>query len=322
MATCQPTLSEPFFNQGQVITGIWNKNRYRIESMLGRGANGEVYRVVDRHGQPFALKVSLASGEIALEHKILKQLQEVARGVDLGPTVFDLDDVQHKSGNKVFFYVMEWVRGTNLKTFLQNRGLHWTPVLLLQLCTYLGHMHRLGHCFGDLKVDNCLVNETGGVLRLVDFGGVTPFDRGVKEYTEWSDRAWWSRGSRKAEESYDVFALSMIAVELLAPDLRGKVVVRGVPQFDLLKKAVLIDSRFNEWRRLLLAVWDGQIQTIQQFRQGLMPMLKSSIHLEKMKKGVRAVSPRKKLRVDWTDWLVLGSGAFLLLLFCQFLLLL
>ncbi|KEO83403.1 protein kinase domain-containing protein [Tumebacillus flagellatus] len=311
MATWQPTWSDPFFQKGQVITGLWNKKRYRIDGMLGSGANGEVYRV-SSEGQSYALKVSAQAPEISLEHKILKQLQGVARGSDLGPLIFDLDDVQTQRG-KAFFYVMEWVQGTDLPDFLQKRGPHWTPVLLLQLCTYLERLHKQGYCFGDLKAENCLVNEDRGVVRLVDFGGVTEFGRGVKEYTEWYDRAWWGQGSRLSEESYDVFALSMLAVQLIAPEARKSVQQIG-PNYSLLKKAIVSDPRFENWRGLFKGVWDGRIRTVASLREALSPLVKRSVEIEKK------IKSKQKRRRDWTDWLLLGSAAVLVLVFCQFLL--
>lgn len=311
MATWQPTWSDPLFQKGQTITGLWNNKRYRIEGMLGRGANGEVYRVTC-NGDVYALKISTQAAEISLEHKMLKQLQGVAQGVDLGPLIFDLDDVNTPRG-KAFFYVMEWVRGTHLRDFLQARGSHWTAVLLLQLCTYLERLHAQGYCFGDLKAENCLVDEERGVVRLVDFGGVTPFGRGVKEYTEWYDRAWWGQGSRLSEESYDVFALSMLAVQLLAPEWQKSMTQIG-PNHSLLRKTIASDTRFVPWRSLLRGVWEGRIRRVAHLREALAPLVKQSVELEKK---IRSKRPARR---DWTDWLLLGSGAVLVLVFCQFLL--
>ncbi|MGB8955448.1 MAG: phosphotransferase [Tumebacillaceae bacterium] len=312
MAIWQPTSSEPLFQTGQAITGLWHHHRYTIDGQLGHGANGEVYRVTDERGRSFALKVSLQAADIALEHKILKQLQGVARGVDLGPLVYDLDDVVTRRG-KAFFYVMEWVRGTSLAAFLQKRGRHWLPVLFLQLSTCLERLHASGHCFGDLKADNCIVDEERGILRLVDFGGVTPFGRGVKEYTEWYDRAWWGQGSRMADEGYDLFAMTMLKIALLAPDLRAKAQTAGCPNFSLLKQAVLADARFSPYRDLLAAVWDGRIRKVDGFRYSLPPLVKASVEAEKHYK-------EQHRERDWSDWLLIGSAVVLLLVFCQFLL--
>jgi len=148
---------------------------------------------------------------------------------------------------------------------------------------------------------------------LVDFGGVTPFGRGVKEYTEWYDRAWWGRGSRMAEEDYDVFALAMLAIALLAPDLRKELMESGVPNGSRLRQGVLGDARLSEWRGLLQSVFDGRVRTIAAFRQELLPLVKAGVRAEQKEKVRR--QPR-----DWTDWLVVGSGLVLMLVFCQFVL--
>ncbi|ASS73804.1 hypothetical protein CIG75_01655 [Tumebacillus algifaecis] len=308
MATWQPTSSKPLFCSGEVVRGVWNKRSYLVEGLLGRGANGEVYRVRKTNGERLALKVSPQSSDIALEHKILQQLQGAARGIDLGPLVFDLDDVSTPRG-KAFFYVMEQVHGTALPPFLKKRGRHWTSVLMLQLCTYLEQMHQLGFCFGDLKVENCLVDEQRGRLRLVDFGGVTPFGRGVKEYTEWYDRAWWGQGSRRAEESYDVFALSMMVVALLAPDLRHKLAALTVPNFSLLMQSVAADPRFGPWRKALQSVWSGRTKTVARFRELLLPMVNASVQHEKREK-------RDNPSHDWSDVLLFGSAAVLIGVVC------
>ncbi|MGZ4112814.1 MAG: protein kinase domain-containing protein [Tumebacillaceae bacterium] len=315
MATWPLTSSKPFYEPGQMVTGLWYHKRYQVDKLLGSGATGEVYRVIDEQGKPYALKISMQSSEIALEHKILKLLQEVARGVDLGPLVFDLDDTQTSRG-KAFFYVMEWVRGTDLPSFLQKRGDHWVPVLMLQLCSYLEQLHKTGYCFGDLKADNCLVNEARGVLRLVDFGGVTEFGRGVKEYTEWYDRAWWGQGSRMAEESYDVFALTMIVIALLAPQVRSKVMAGGVPNFSYLRQMVMSEPRLASWRGLFGAVWSGGVRTVDGFRQMLTPLVKLSVQAEERHKRRKPAVKR-----DWTDWLMYGALAALILVFCQIFLL-
>ncbi|MFD2170255.1 protein kinase domain-containing protein [Tumebacillus lipolyticus] len=308
MATWQPMSSEPLFRAGVPICGKWNGQRYVVEGLLGRGANGEVYAVKAGSGDRLALKVSSASSDIALEHKILQNLQGVARGFDLGPLVFDLDDVDTKRG-KAFFYVMEQVRGSSLAPFLQRRGRHWAAVLMLQVCTFLERLHQLGYCFGDLKVENCLVDEQSGRVRLVDFGGVTPFGRGVKEYTEWYDRAWWGQGSRRAEASYDLFALTMMVVALLAPDLCQKLSAMSTPNFSLLLQSAMSDPRLAPWQELLRAVWSGRVTTVGRFRERLMLLVEASLNKERQEKAADA--PR-----DFSDWLLICSAATLVGVFC------
>ena len=37
----------------------------------------------------------------------------------------------------------------------------------------------------------------------------------IKEFTEFYDRGYWGLGSRKAEPSYDLFAVAMIMIQML-----------------------------------------------------------------------------------------------------------
>jgi len=305
-------MSSSLLRTGQTVAGLWHKRCYLVESQVGSGAVGEVYRVQGPDGKTYALKISLQSSEIALEHRTLQRIQGVARGVNLGPLVYDVDDVATPHG-KAFFYVMEWVRGRDLPSFLQLRGRHWTPVLLLQLCNCLELLHAEGRCFGDLKVENCLVDESEGRLRLVDFGGVTPFGRGVKEYTEWYDRAWWGQGTRAADPGYDLFALTMLTVQLIAPELRAQATAAGTPNFAKVAKHVLQEPAYAHWRPLLQGVWSGRITETSHFRQMLTPLLRKSVEAEKRRR--RPASSRRR---DWTDWLLFGSAALLVLVFCQF----
>ncbi|WP_347836547.1 hypothetical protein [Gracilibacillus sp. JCM 18860] len=57
-------------------------------------------------------------------------------------------------------------------------------------------------------MDNLIVSRNPVRLRWVDVGGTTLIGRSIKEYTEFYDRAYWQMGTRRAEPSYDLFALA------------------------------------------------------------------------------------------------------------------
>ena len=56
-------------------------------------------------------------------------------------------------------------------------------------------LHQAGFVLGDLKLDNLIVTNNPIRLRFIDVGGVTLFDRSVKEYTEFYDRGYWQCGA-------------------------------------------------------------------------------------------------------------------------------
>ncbi|MEC0172970.1 serine/threonine protein kinase, partial [Paenibacillus graminis] len=69
-------LSNPPYPAGTVISGKWRGNRYVVERMLGRGANGTVY-LVQREGrrERYALKIGNDTLELQSEINVLTSLQ-------------------------------------------------------------------------------------------------------------------------------------------------------------------------------------------------------------------------------------------------------
>ncbi|WP_100011859.1 protein kinase domain-containing protein [Lentibacillus sediminis] len=216
---------------GTQITGKWHGKRYLIKKKLGAGAIGAVY-LSEAGGQPAALKISEKGTSMTVEVNVLKSLGKV-QGNRLGPYLLDVDDWVSPSGEAYSFYVMEYLQGKSLASFLQSRGSEWTGVFMLQLLEDLEKLHQSGWVFGDLKTDNLLVVDAPPRLRWVDVGGTTKIGRAIKEYTEFYDRGYWGMGSRKAEPSYDLFAFVMVFLHVS----HGKRFEKGVnPERTLFKK--------------------------------------------------------------------------------------
>ena len=200
---------------GTVISGKWLKNQYKIIKMLGAGANGIVY-LANHQGQLVAIKISDDYGSIASEMNVLKSFSKV-QGSSLGPYLFHGDDWEWK-GECLPFYVMEYIQGDDLLTFIKRKGDDWVGILLLQLLANLEHLHNQGWIFGDLKPENLIVMSPSHSIRCIDVGGTTMIGRSVKEFTEFFDRGYWGFGSRKAEPSYDLFAVAMIGINVYYPN--------------------------------------------------------------------------------------------------------
>ncbi|RSD24487.1 serine/threonine protein kinase [Mesobacillus subterraneus] len=199
---------------GTIIDGKWHHNRYTIIKELGYGANGIVY--LARHdNKQVALKMSDNGMSITSEVNVLKSFAKV-QGSALGPSLLDVDDWE-RPGKKVSFYVMEFIKGPDFLTFLQQKGPDWTGVMILQLLADLQQMHDNGWVFGDLKPDNLIVTGPPARIRCIDVGGTTMQGRSIKEFTEFFDRGYWGLGSRKADPGYDLFAVGMIMVNSAYP---------------------------------------------------------------------------------------------------------
>src|SRR5699024_12291331 len=100
---------------------------------------------------------------------------------------------------------MEYIHGESLETFLQKYGTKWIGLFLIQLLQQLSALHEAGFIFGDLKLENMLVDKRDMRLRFVDVGGVTKDGRAIKEYTEFCYRSSWLLGSSKCITIYDLF---------------------------------------------------------------------------------------------------------------------
>ncbi|UII57793.1 serine/threonine-protein kinase [Cytobacillus spongiae] len=199
---------------GTIIEGKWHKHRYTIIKELGYGANGIVY-LAQFQNQKVALKMSDNGMSITSEVNVLKAFAKV-QGSTLGPSLLDVDDWVRRN-MKVSFYVMEYIKGPDLLQFIEKQGHVWTGVLILQLLKDLQSLHENGWVFGDLKPENLIVTSEPTRVRCIDVGGTTIQGRAIKEYTEFYDRGYWGLGSRKAEASYDLFAVGMIILNMAYP---------------------------------------------------------------------------------------------------------
>ncbi|ASN03723.1 protein kinase domain-containing protein [Virgibacillus necropolis] len=203
-------------NPGTLVTGKWHNKRYTVIEKLGSGAIGSVY-LCDSSGKQVALKISDKSMSMTMEVNVLKSLQKV-QGSSLGPYLVDVDDFITSRGQVYSFYVMEYLRGQSLSTFIKHNGSTWVGVFMLQLLDDLADLHKAGWVFGDLKEENLLILHSPPRIRWIDVGGTTQIGRAIKEYTEFYDRGYWGIGSRRAEPSYDLFALVMVFVKLYYPN--------------------------------------------------------------------------------------------------------
>jgi serine/threonine-protein kinase len=199
---------------GEELRGKWNHSTYRVRRRLGYGATGAVY-LAEHHSGLVALKIGHDQMSITSEVNVLKRFSKV-QGKILGPSLIEVDDWQLRNATYPF-YAMEYLKGDTLFDFMKGKSPEWAGILLVQLLTDLHMLHQAGWVFGDLKPDNLLVTGPPYRIRWLDVGGTTLMGRSVKEYTEFFDRGYWGKGSRKAEPSYDLFSAAMVMINLAYP---------------------------------------------------------------------------------------------------------
>jgi serine/threonine protein kinase/Tol biopolymer transport system component len=151
---------------------------YEIESPLGAGGMGEVYRARDtRLERTVAIKVLnaqlVASTELRArferEAKIISQLQH--------PHICVLHDVGNEGA--IDYLVMEFLQGESLAEKLRKGPLASEEVLriAIEIADALEKAHRAGVVHRDLKPGNVMLTKSGA--KLLDFGLAKPLNATV-----------------------------------------------------------------------------------------------------------------------------------------------
>ncbi len=265
------TMKNPVGNlpQGTTIIGKWHKESYTIVRTLGYGATGYVYLTRSSKGLA-ALKISENSMSITSEVNVLRHFSKV-RGFSLGPSLLDVDDWEQLRGKQSFsFYVMEYLEGEPLLSFVQKRGMEWAGILTLQLLTDLETLHKEGWVFGDLKPDNLIVTASPPKVRLLDVGGTTIKGRAIKEFTEFFDRGYWGLGSRRAEASYDLFAVAMIMIHICYPKQFQKNGEGGLKQ---LEGHIDKNAWLKKYKSVLTRALSGEYQSAKEMKDGMLAVM-------------------------------------------------
>ncbi|MCM3363635.1 protein kinase domain-containing protein [Niallia sp. MER TA 168] len=260
------TSKSPFkINGGTVVKGKWHNKQYTILKELGYGANGTVFLADSRIGK-VALKLSNNSVSITSEVNVLKSFAKV-QGYSLGPSLIDVDDWVTNKGN-ISFYVMEYINGPDLLAFIHNKEGSWIDVLMIQLLKDLQVLHENNWVFGDLKPENLIITGPPTKIRCIDVGGTTIIGRAIKEFTEFFDRGYWGLGTRKAEPSYDLFAVAMIMLNIYYPKRFNKT-EGGIKQLQTMirqKKGLL------RYEGILIKALTGKYQSAKEMRFDLLKL--------------------------------------------------
>lgn len=147
---------------------------YHIESLLGRGAMGVVYRGVDvRDDEPVAIKTVRSELLTGVERDSI--LARFRREADIGmrlrhPRIVRVRDYGEQEG--VLYLAMEFVTGQELGKLLEKQPklpLAMSLALMLQVLNALAYAHNQGVIHRDIKPANILVRPDYTII-LTDFG--------------------------------------------------------------------------------------------------------------------------------------------------------
>ncbi|MBZ4423128.1 protein kinase [Myxococcus sp. RHST-1-4] len=166
---------------GQVLDG-----RYKIESVLGQGGMGMVFRATQTSVQrPVAVKTlnpSLAAAPQFFER--FRREAEIASRLR-HPNVITIFDFGRAPDGTCYF-VMELLQGESLKEIVKREGpmsLRRAVSLVEQACQGLAHAHAEGCVHRDLKPHNIMVQQLSGkdFVKVLDFGLVKAMEAEEEE---------------------------------------------------------------------------------------------------------------------------------------------
>ena len=142
---------------------------YEVQSPIGAGGMGEVYRAKDtRLDRTVAVKI--LPSHLSDNPEAKQRFDREARAISSlnHPNICTLHDVGHQDG--IDFLVMEFLEGETLADRLRKGPLPTEQVLKIgiEICEGLERAHKSGVVHRDLKPGNVMLTKTGA--KLMDFG--------------------------------------------------------------------------------------------------------------------------------------------------------
>lgn len=166
---------------GQVLDG-----RYKVESVLGQGGMGMVFRGIQTSVQrPVALKTlhpQLAMAPTFFER--FRREAEIASRLH-HPNIITIFDFG-RTAEGLCYYVMEYLAGESIRQRIKRDGpftLRQAAAVIEQSAAGVAHAHHQGVIHRDLKPHNIMLTEVDGneYVKVLDFGLVKAMEQEDEE---------------------------------------------------------------------------------------------------------------------------------------------
>ena len=202
-------------------------SRYRIESLLGEGGMGAVYKAYDTElGRTVALK--LVRPELATSPQTMQRFkQELLLASKIShKNILRIHDLGDAGGVK--FITMALVEGTDLSGVIEKGGrLPFERALKFtrQLCSALEAAHNEGVVHRDLKPQNILIDQSDNIY-VSDFGLAKSLESEATMMTRTGQILGTPRymspeqvEAREVDHRADIYSMGLIIYEMFTADI-------------------------------------------------------------------------------------------------------
>ncbi|MCI5950103.1 MAG: Stk1 family PASTA domain-containing Ser/Thr kinase [Coriobacteriaceae bacterium] len=145
--------------------------RYAVQDRIGIGGMATVYRGLDQVlGRTVAIKMMLP--QYATDPSFAARFKQEAQAAAALQSPYIVGVYDWGKDGDTYYIVMEYLRGTDLKTGIRNHGaLDCRKVAQIgsQICQALSEAHRHDIIHRDIQPQNIMVQPTGNI-KVMDFG--------------------------------------------------------------------------------------------------------------------------------------------------------
>src|SRR5438067_6470056 len=205
-------------------------DHYELDSEIGRGGMGIVYRAKDRRLKR-VVAIKLLPPELAFRGEIRTRfLREAETAAQLShPNIVPIYSVDEREG--LVFFVMAFVDGENLAVRIHKAG-RLPPdrvrEILQEVAEALAYAHERGVVHRDIKPDNILICEDDGRVMVTDFGIARAVTEGADARLTATGMAIGtpaymspeqSMGEREIDGRSDLYSLGIVGYQMLTGEL-------------------------------------------------------------------------------------------------------
>ncbi len=213
-------------NSGPNLADLKRLGRYEIQSILGQGAMGMVFKGLDPAiDRMVALKTIRTAGgmnpaqTMELRERLVREAK--AAGKLSHPHIVTIYDVGTEG--ELDYIAMEYLEGTTLESIIRKQtvmNFRIVAKMLHQVCGALDYAHKMGIVHRDVKPANIMVLD-GFDVKVTDFG-IARFESGAMSMTQTGIAmgtpyyiAPEQLRGEAVDRRCDIFSLGVVAYELL-----------------------------------------------------------------------------------------------------------